>query len=129
LYMPHVSRLGDGLEGRFLDGHRRQFFEDKIKTAKTAEAKEMLQSNLDKSEAFVKAFKEGYFVSCWHMNEEETPTKWEDFLSNPECGDRTEGMVIRTTYQVLRDLTPEWIGVGIVKYKDGHEPASSITFH
>ena len=123
LYMPHVSRLGDELEGRFLEGER-QIFLDKIKADKTKEEKESIQSNLEKYEAFVNAFKQGYFVSCWHMNEEQSSTKWEDFLSNPESGDRKEGMVIRTTYLRLRALTPGWIGVGIVKYKDDHEPFS-----
>jgi hypothetical protein len=59
-----------------------------------------------------KQLKEKYFVSCWHMNEEESPAMWKLYTS------QNESICIRSKYKILGSLLPEQSFLGIVKYID-----------
>jgi hypothetical protein len=58
--------------------------------------------------------KPNFFVSCWHMNEEESPAMWRLYTS------QNESICIRSKYKTLASLLPEQSLLGIVKYIDYH---------
>jgi len=59
-----------------------------------------------------KKLKEKYFVSCWHMNEEESPAMWKLYTS------QDESICIRSKYETFARLLPKESMLGIVKYID-----------
>jgi hypothetical protein len=56
--------------------------------------------------------KQKYFISCWHMNEEESPAMWKLYTS------QNESICIRSKYKTLKALVPEESLLGVVKYID-----------
>jgi hypothetical protein len=56
--------------------------------------------------------KQKYFVSCWHMNEEESPAMWKLYTS------QNESMCIRSKYKTFASLLPEESLLGCVRYID-----------
>jgi len=56
--------------------------------------------------------KEYYFISCWHMNEEESPAMWKLYTS------QNESICIRSNYKIFARLLPEQSFLGCVKYID-----------
>jgi len=59
-----------------------------------------------------KKLKERYFVSCWHMNEEESPAMWKLYTS------QNESICIRSKYETFARLLPAESMLGCVKYID-----------
>jgi hypothetical protein len=59
-----------------------------------------------------KQLKQKYFVSCWHMNEEESPAMWKLYTS------QNESICIQSKYQTFANLLPAEVLLGIVKYID-----------
>jgi hypothetical protein len=61
-----------------------------------------------------KKLKVRYFVSCWHMNEEESPAMWKLYTS------QNESICIRSRYETFARLLPAESMLGVVKYIDYH---------
>jgi hypothetical protein len=59
-----------------------------------------------------KQLKEKYFVSCWHMNEEESAAMWKLYTT------QNESICIRSRYKTLADLLPPESLLGCIKYID-----------
>lgn len=113
LFMSSSHDLGDSKEGTTSQGEH-QRWNEWLQKAKTDAERSIIKLNYEKINQFAQKFsKNYYFVSCWHMNEEETPSKWSDFLDYPE-----EGVAIKTTIRKLQDCIPEWVNMGTVKYID-----------
>lgn len=94
--MSHILQLGDYLEGTTPHS---AYYNDPI---------------IRQIEPFANAFRLTYFISCWHMHNEEIPSMWDDFLSEESPDD---SIVIRTTFRSLKkclSLLP--IEIGMVKY-------------
>ena len=68
-----------------------------------------------------KQLKQKYFVSCWHMNEEESPAMWKLYTS------QNESICIRSKYKTLASLLPEQSLLGIVEYIDYHRESFDTT--
>jgi len=73
------------------------------------------QSEID-SRARLSAIREAYrqwaYVSCWHMNEDESAAMWSLYART------NEAVAIRSTYRKLRDGLPENVYTGTVEYID-----------
>lgn len=109
LYMPQTDKLGDSLEGTTSQGEKQllnKIFQEVRKDQQPAIAK-----NNNRIEQFAQAFRNTYFVICWHMNEEKFPSKWNDFLPH-----LTEGVAIRSTFQKLCNSVPGGVYTGMVNY-------------
>lgn len=52
------------------------------------------------------------FVNCWHVNDSESFGMWKIYVKD------SKGIVIRSTYQLLRELLPRDIFIGKVTYID-----------
>jgi hypothetical protein len=61
-----------------------------------------------------KQLKQKYFVSCWQMNEEESPAMWKLYTS------QNESICIRSKYKTLANLLPEESLLGCVGYINYH---------
>jgi hypothetical protein len=59
-----------------------------------------------------KKLKSEFFVSCWHMNDEESQAMWKLYTSH------NESICVRSTYQTLADALPAECMLGQVKYID-----------
>jgi hypothetical protein len=68
-----------------------------------------------------KQLKQKYFVSCWHMNEEESPAMWKLYTS------QNESICIRSKYKTLANLLPEESLLGCVEYINYHRDSFDTT--
>jgi hypothetical protein len=68
-----------------------------------------------------KQLKQKYFVSCWHMNEEESPAMWKLYTS------QNESICIRSKYKTLANLLPEESLLGCVGYINYHRDSFDTT--
>jgi hypothetical protein len=59
-----------------------------------------------------KQLKQKYFVSCWHMSEEESEAMWKLYTS------QDESICIRSKYTTLAELLPKESLLGCVQYID-----------
>lgn len=115
LYMARADRLGDDFEGTTPSGER-NYWNELIKLAATEEERIAHEYNRDQRAEFAAAFREQYYVSCWHMADDENVTMWERYgKERPH-----ETVAIRTTYSTLRQqLVPRQIvELGLVSYID-----------
>ena len=53
-----------------------------------------------------------FFVSCWHMNEQESAAMWRLYTL------ATEAVCIQSTFSRLASALPGYVNVGVVKYID-----------
>lgn len=111
LFMPAAKVLGEPLEGTEPEGNE-IWWKEQIRQAKTDKQKEIIRANQQKLSAFAKEFGEHYYVSCWHMNENENNGMWKKYTKSPES------IAIQTTYKDLRSLLSDYIEIGVVRYID-----------
>ncbi|MBY0281112.1 MAG: hypothetical protein K2W94_03035 [Alphaproteobacteria bacterium] len=118
LFMASSHNLGDSKEGTTAQGEHKRWNEWLQKT-KINEERFIVEQNYGKINQFAQAFsKNYYFVNCWHMNEEEDPSRWSDFVNYPD-----ESVAIRTTIRNLQSCMSSWINIGMVKYIDHSKDA------
>jgi hypothetical protein len=113
LYMPRTDCLGDEFEGS-------------TPAAEVAEwaLRAKQETDLDKRNAILgqreqlrelaETFLRNYYVSCWHMAEDENIAMWERYVKTPES------VAIFTTYANLREeVKPrQVVELGMVRYID-----------
>ncbi len=113
LLMPTVPLLGDSREGTTPEGED-QKWKKLERPASTPENLIQIQQYKNAIDHFAQSLQKGYFVSCWHMNSEEIPTQWNDFI--PVWEDENDPVAISTTFECLKKALPEHVEVGMVKY-------------
>ena len=111
LFMPSAEFLGEPLEGTEPVGNS-IWWREKARLAETDKQREIIQRNQEKLSAFAKAFRNHYYVSCWHMNENENNRMWHEYTKSPES------VAVKTTYSELHALLPDYIEIGVVRYID-----------
>jgi hypothetical protein len=120
LYFCRCDRLGDPYEGYYTQAvtvneaeyvylllANEQFAS--LPNAETLARQAFKQHFLDR---LPKSIRAEIFVSCWHMNEEESSAMWKLYTSHDES------ICIRSTYQVLAEVLPDACLLGQVKYID-----------
>jgi hypothetical protein len=118
LFMASSHNLGDSKEATTAQGEHKRWIEW-LQKIQIPEDRLIVTQNYDKINQFAQAFsKNYYFVNCWHMNEEEKPSKWLDFVDYPD-----ESVAIRTTVRNLQSCMPKWVNIGVVKYIDHSKDA------
>ena len=112
LFFPITEYLGtDHLEGTQPVGDQNWW--DKLEAdAETDEKREIIKNNRILIGKFSKGFRSHYYVSCWHMNLKENMRMWEDYTKTPNS------VVIRTSYDILKDSIPDYLNIGVVRYMD-----------
>jgi hypothetical protein len=118
VYFCRCDLLGDPYEGHYPkalpdgeDNFVRSFLATSAKSLPDAEntARAAFRDSLTQLR---NSLKNEMFVSCWHMNEEESLAMWKLYTSH------NESICIRSTYQVLVDLLPPECNLGRVNYID-----------
>jgi hypothetical protein len=127
LYMPRIEQLAcnDAREGTMTEAQS-EFWKELIEKAETPELKAQHQANFKRMLGFVKAFRDSWFVSCWHQSQSENFAFWRVYgreeTACPSCGrvavTSGESVAITTTFDKLESLLPAFIEVGAVRYLD-----------
>lgn len=93
---------------------RTDLFEDKYEGTLPRIDKELWKNSDFKPQyifIFLKSLRESTYVSCWHINNNESEAMWKVY-----CGSG-EGVAIQTTYQKLRDsITEKNMHIGLISY-------------
>ncbi|MGZ8159912.1 MAG: hypothetical protein ACXWT4_14010, partial [Methylobacter sp.] len=111
LFIPNADHLGDVWEGRTPKGDI-DWWNREIEKATTDELKANFAYNRDFMLKFSQAFRSRYYVTCWHMNEHENYAMWKCYTNS------NEAVAIKTTYEQLIDILPDYTYTGIVRYID-----------
>jgi len=109
LFMPNAAHLGDPLEGTQPLGDA-TWWDRLAAAAKTDAERETIQHNKHLILKFATAFRTGYYISCWHMNERENPLMWKQYTRSPKA------VAVQTTFARLRTALPLFVGIGMVRY-------------
>lgn len=112
LFMPSAAQLRDPLEGTTPAGEL-EWCRREAANADSAEQRQIIEHNRSLLSRFAQAFRDHhYYVSCWHMNEQENLAMWGCYTG------QTESVAIRTSYEVLRNILPSYVEMGMVRYID-----------
>jgi hypothetical protein len=112
LFMPNTKNLGDDiLEGTTPKGEI-AWWKYETKKAASQEHKNVLEHNFKLISSFAVKFRDNYFVSCWHMSNDESKTMWAKYTTT------SEAVAVKTTYSNLRSCLPEYVMAGCVRYID-----------
>jgi hypothetical protein len=127
LYMPRIEQLArnDAREGTMTDAQS-EFWKELIEKSETPELTAQHEANFKRMLEFVGAFREGWFVSCWHQSPSENFAFWRIYgreeTACPSCERITvasgESVAITTTFDKLESLLPAHIEVGSIRYLD-----------
>jgi hypothetical protein len=117
LYFCRCDRLGDPYEGH---PTRLLASEDEFVRMMLAnpafrqepEAEKLARSFFPQYRNMPSKLKEQVFVSCWHMNQNESKPMWTLYTSHPES------ICVRSTYSHLAEALPQKCLLGRVKYID-----------
>lgn len=126
LYMGPLQGFKDELEGTSPSGQEAWW--TAAQRAATEDQRSIVEDNKAKMARFANAFRDGYYVSCWRLDDEERACCWKEYTRGPES------VVIRTTYSALRRCVPAFVYMGEVRYLDyarDHLPDGGISnlFH
>jgi hypothetical protein len=108
LYMPNVAQFPDHLEGTTPEGHAR-WWHEQIACAASPEARAIMTRNQIFLEQVAAHWREHYYVSCWHVNEDVNFRMWSEYTSTAEAA------AVRTTYRLLRASLPPFVEIGMVR--------------
>ena len=109
LFMPHASNLGDEFEGTQPQGDV-SWWNELAATAKSVDELNNINRNSKLLPQFAAAFRTRYYVSCWHMNEQENELMWSKYTTQPES------VAIKTTFKELRSALQLFVQIGMVRY-------------
>jgi hypothetical protein len=119
IFFPRADLLGDPFEGsvpafntavrgQLLDGRRSDPTKDPWPDLSDEHVNQMYQTISQFNRQTVKDL----FVSCWHMNESESTAMWRLYSKSDES------ICIRSAYNRLVELFPDYVFPGVVKYID-----------
>jgi len=121
LFMPVAYKLGDPLEGTEPTGND-VWWNNQLRKATTDRQKQIIKANQEKLSKFGSAFRGHYYVSCWHINENENNRMWCEYTQSKDS------VAIQTNYKILRALLPKYLEIGVVRYIDyNNESLPSLT--
>lgn len=112
LLMARADRLGDQLEGTRPRGDLDWWLREAA-NADSDQRRSIIEHNRQFLSRMARAFREQYYVSCWHMNEFENRAMWACYTPGT-----TEAVAIRTSYEALRACLPACVNMGMVRYID-----------
>ena len=113
LYMPRPVQLeqNDNFEGT-MPSAEAAWWDEAMRKAASADKAEIIKANKEKIMGFVRSFRSGWFISCWHMEQEENFAFWEIY------GKNADSLAIVTTFAKLESQLPAHVHVGCVRYID-----------
>jgi len=111
LYMPTAAEFRDDLEGTVPSANA-AWWEAQIAAAMSDEQRGILASNRNKLAGLAGMFGRNSYISCWRMDEAETPTMWPIYTSGAPA------VAIKTTCAKLRAALPGYVEMGMVTYID-----------
>lgn len=127
LYFSRSDRLGDPHEGHYtkllagydgiLEAIRQQKLTGEDDQTFIDNVKETLHS---KWTNYIAESKKRFFVSCWHMNDEESAAMWKLY------GAQQQSVCVRSTYNRLAQALPNRCHLGCVRYIDYRTDAISV---
>ncbi len=111
--MASAERLGDPFEGTVPEGEINRW-KQMAANAKIETERKNIEHNRKILSNSAHLFREGYFVSCWHLNQNENYAMWDIFTNN------LESVAIKTTYENLGNSLPSfpYMFMGLVRYID-----------
>lgn len=111
LFFPMAENLGDPLEGTQPIGDS-NWWDDQAEKASSDKERSIITNNKNLISKISKLFRSGYYVSCWHINEKENLQMWGSYTHN------SQSVAIRTSYNSIRSILPNYINIGVVRYID-----------
>jgi len=121
LYFARSDLLGDPWEGSYPILNilkRTRYYENKygknIPKGFLANMRESM-SALEMDSYYLNWIRKWTFISCWHMNENESAALWKLYSSSNEV------VAIQSKYYILKNNIPDSISIGEVKYIDYNE--------
>lgn len=124
LYFPNALTMNDPYEGYYTQGmapskESEEIFirnmcamEDGIFSIENEEHRESLRGQYRRFLGGLKVTTELFYVSCWHMNEEESSAMWKLYTSHGDS------VCVKSTYQQLSGELPDDCYLGCVNYID-----------
>ena len=110
LYFPRSDKLGDPFEGSITKLNiQLRPISAKKQNPDDPEVMMKLFSDLSQFRIFIRQWT---YINCWHMNEYESAAMWNTYTKS------NEAIAIQTTYINLKNLLPDNVYMGIVKYID-----------
>ena len=109
LYMPCLFDFQDQLEGRSPNGQK-DWWTTTANSETNPDRKKIILDNFKKIESFAESFRKKYFVSCWHLNDFESPKMWGEYANT------YASVAIKTTYKRLANALPNYLNIGMVRY-------------
>ncbi len=109
LFMPHVSNLGDELEGTQPQGDM-NWWNRLATNAKSLDEQNNINRNSKLLPQFAAAFRTRYYVSSWHMNAKENDLMWSKYCNS------YESVAIQITLKELRTALHAFVQIGMVRY-------------
>ncbi len=109
--MPNAANLGDPLEGTQPEGDA-NYWQSLINGATSEEQRHTIEHNQQLISRFAAAFREHYYVSCWHLNDAINHDMWARYADDPES------VAVCTTLSNLRAALPAYVDIGMVRYID-----------
>jgi len=141
LYFPRADRLGDDdYECTLPRGNLKKPYDNRILhfgrtlTPKETEAPDFVEKFESNFTYIATQVRQSCYVSCWHMNQNESAAMWKLYLS------KNEGVAVRSTTGRLLKVTENHRGamkpgfrgcikVGVVRYIDFEEEAIPLNSH
>lgn len=113
LYMSQPAQLeqNDRFEGTMPKAES-AWWDEIANQAGSQEKVDIIKSNKKKVMGFIRAFRTGWFVSCWHMSDDENYAFWEIY------GKCAMSIAIVTTFAKLESQLPNHVHIGCVRYVD-----------
>ncbi len=103
LYLPQTSFFDDPYEGSYPKANFETDTKGKLNS---------IPSDIEDVSKWVRNFKQWTYVNCWHLNEYESAAMWKLYSTT------SESIAIETTYENLKQVLPEDVYLGKVKYID-----------
>lgn len=127
LFMPRCEVLAktDPFEGS-TPIHRIRQWEQLARDANCEADRALIKLNLEAITGHVTHFRQGDFISCWHMSQHESDAMWRIY------GTGNNSVAIRSTYAKLKQGIPSFACVGCVRYIDyekEHFPDNNLLHH
>lgn len=113
LYMPRPEQLArnDNFEGT-MPRMEAAWWDESIKRGEATGRADKIRCNKKRYMGFVRSYRTGWFISCWHLEEDENSAFWEIY------GKDNQSVAIVTTFAKLEKALPDHILAGCVRYID-----------
>jgi hypothetical protein len=118
LYFCRCDLLGDPYEGHYTqpvaasEADYVRIMLASPQFSQLSNAEQLARDNFKALLEMPKKVRSEFYVSCWHMNDEESQAMWKLYTSHDES------ICVRSTYQTLAEALPDACMLGLVKYID-----------